>query len=395
MTRAKRLLLIPAFILLTLTGALADAAFDRFIQSVQAEARDEGIDAAYLEALGRLTPDPEIIRLSERQPEYVKPIWAYLDIMVTDERLRLGRAELQKWDEFLGQLESRYGVPRGIIVAIWGVETNYGANKGSFPVLQALATLGYQGKRAAFGRQQLLAALDILQSGDVALADFKGSWAGAMGHTQFIPTTYLGYAADGTGDGIRNIWTQPRDALASTANYLKVSGWRAGLPWGVEVNLPDGFDFGLADLKRYEPVSLWQEKGVTAHIGKLHASLGEMALFAPAGHRGPAFLVTRNFRALLRYNTAPAYALAVGHLADRFDGLGDIARAWPLGDRPLLPREITELQRQLAAKGYDTGDADGVLGRLTRRAVRQYQAAENLVADGYATPGLLTHLMTK
>ena len=285
-------------------------------------------------------------------------------------------------------------MPRGIIVAIWGVETNYGANKGSFPVLQALATLGYQGKRAAFGRQQLLAALDILQSGDVALADFKGSWAGAMGHTQFIPTTYLGYAADGTGDGIRNIWTQPRDAglhrqLSESLRLARPSAL------GLEVNLPDGFDFGLADLKRYEPVSLWQEKGVTAHIGKLHASLGEMALFAPAGHRGPAFLVTRNFRALLRYNTAPAYALAVGHLADRFDGLGDIARAWPLGDRPLLPREITELQRQLAAKGYDTGDADGVLGRLTRRAVRQYQAAENLVADGYATPGLLTHLMTK
>ena len=181
MTRAKRLLLIPAFILLTLTGALADAAFNRFIQSVQAEARGKGIDAAYLEALARLEPDPEVVRLSERQPEYVKPIWAYLDHMVTDERLRLGRAELQEWDAFLGQLESQYGVPRSIIVAIWGVETNYGGNKGSFPVLQALATLGYQGKRAAFGRQQLLAALDILQSGDVALADLRAAGPGRWG----------------------------------------------------------------------------------------------------------------------------------------------------------------------------------------------------------------------
>jgi len=382
-------------LLTTISTGFADTAFNRFINSVQAEARGNGIDARYIDALARLTPDPEVVRLSERQPEYVKPIWAYLDHMVTDERLRLGRAELAEWRDFLGELESQYGVPRSIIVAIWGVETNYGGNKGSFPVLQALATLGYQGKRATFGRQQLLAALEILQSGDVALDDFKGSWAGAMGHTQFIPTTYLGYAADGTGDGIRNIWTQPRDALASTANYLKVSGWRAGLPWGVEVTLPDNFDYQVADLKRYEAVDVWQKRGVAARTGKLYASLGDMALFAPAGHRGPAFLVTRNFRALLRYNTAPAYALAVGHLADRFDGLGNIVKDWPLADRPLLPPEIAELQRRLAAKGYDTGDADGVLGRLTRRAVRQYQAAENLIADGYATPGLLTHLSSR
>jgi len=369
-----------------------DAAFDAFLDEIRVEAANKGVRPEFIAALDGLQPNPDVQRLAARQPEYVKPIWSYLTHLITDKRLSLGREKLLEEQAILAQLEEQYGVPRGILVAIWGVETNYGSNKGYFPVLQALATLGYQGKRAKFGRQQLLAALEILQTGDVKLEDFKGSWAGAMGHTQFIPTTYQGYAADGTGDGVRNIWTQPHDALASTANYLKVSGWKRGLPWGFEVSVPDDFDFALADLKRLEPAAFWRARGVQAYHGELGDELGNMAIFAPGGLRGPVFLVTVNFKALLRYNTAPAYALAVGHLSQRFTEAASFDRPWPMTDRPLLPEEISVLQNALNAAGYQAGEADGILGTSTRRAVRDYQRDASLVADGFATPGLLSHL---
>ena len=369
-----------------------DAAFDAFLDEIRVEAANKGVRPEFIAALDGLQPNPDVQRLAARQPEYVKPIWSYLTHLITDKRLSLGREKLLEEQAILAQLEEQYGLPRGILVAIWGVETNYGSNKGYFPVLQALATLGYQGKRAKFGRQQLLAALEILQTGDVKLEDFKGSWAGAMGHTQFIPTTYQGYAADGTGDGVRNIWTQPHDALASTANYLKVSGWKRGLPWGFEVSVPDDFDFALADLKRLEPAAFWRARGVQAYHGELGDELGDMAIFAPGGLRGPVFLVTVNFKALLRYNTAPAYALAVGHLSQRFTEAASFDRPWPMTDRPLLPEEISVLQNALNAAGYQAGEADGILGTSTRRAVRDYQRDASLVADGFATPGLLSHL---
>lgn len=366
-----------------------ERAFKAFIQEIKQAAQKDGIDAKHLKALDALKPDPEVQRLAARQPEYVKPIWAYLTHMVTQERLSLGRDQLKSREAFLDGLEEKYGVPRGILIAIWGVETNYGANKGSFSVLRSLATLGYEGKRADFGRQQLLYALRILQSGDVALKDFKGSWAGAMGHTQFIPTTYADYAADGTGDGIKDIWTEPRDALASAAYYLKRMGWQRGLVWGFEVAVPDDFDFAEARIKSAKPVSYWADKGVRATGRGLDETLGEVSIFAPAGLRGPVFMLTKNFRVLLRYNTAPAYALAVGHLSQRFFGAAPFNRAWPNADRPLLPDEIAELQRRLRKAGYDTGDIDGVLGRQTIAAVRRYQDDRGLAADGFATPGLL------
>ena len=366
--------------------------FQQFIGEIKQEAGKKGIDEKYLAALDRLRPNEEVQRLAARQPEYVKPIWSYLVHMVTEERLRLGRRELKNREAFLNGLEKKYGVPRGILIAIWGVETNYGGNKGSFDVLQALATLGYEGKRADFGRQQLLSALNILQSGHVTLGDFKGSWAGAMGHTQFIPTTYEGYAADGTGDGIKNIWTEPRDALASSAYYLKRMGWKRGLVWGFEVRVPDNFDFSEAKLKQPKPVKYWRDLGVTGLGHDLDDALGDVSIFAPAGLRGPVFLVTKNFRTILRYNTAPAYALAVAHLSERFTGAAPFSRDWPIADRPLKPSEISDLQRGLREAGYDTGDIDGVLGRQTIAAVRAFQKDRGLVADGYATPGLLTVL---
>ena len=366
-----------------------ERAFKAFIKEIKQEAEKDGIARKHLEALDRLTPDPEVQRLAARQPEYVKPIWAYLTHMVTEERLRLGRRELQTREAFLSGLEEKYGVPRGILIAIWGVETNYGGNKGSFSVLRSLATLGYDGKRADFGRQQLLYALRILQSGDVALADFKGSWAGAMGHTQFIPTTYADYAADGTGDGKKNIWTEPRDALASSAYYLKRMGWQKGLAWGFEVSVPSNFNFAEARIKNTKSPAYWRDKGVTALGRDISDDVGNVSIFAPAGLRGPVFMLTKNFRVLLRYNTAPAYALAVGHLSQRFFGAAPFERDWPQTDRPLLPQEIAELQRRLRKSGYDTGDVDGVLGRQTIAAVRDYQKDRGLAADGFATPGLL------
>lgn len=385
------ILAVPAYA----DNAVEKRQFGAFITDVKKQAAADGIDNKYLRALDRLSPNEDVQRLAARQPEYVKPIWAYLVHMVTDERIALGRRELKKRADFFTELEEKYGVPRGILVAIWGVETNYGGNKGSFDVLQALATLGYTGKRADFGRQQLLAALEILQSGNVSLEKFKGSWAGAMGHTQFIPTTYLGYSADGTGDGIKNIWTEPKDALASAAYYLKRMGWRRGLVWGFEVSVPGTMDFSVAKLKSPKPAAYWRDKGIRAAGREIKDELGDLSLFAPAGLRGPVFLVTKNFRTLLRYNTAPAYALAVSHLSERFDGSAPFVREWPLADRPLKPEEIADMQRALIKAGYDTGDVDGVLGRQTIAAVRQYQKDRGLVADGYATPGVLTVLTAK
>lgn len=379
-------------VFLTSPVAANNRAFKQFIGEIKTEAGKKGIDGKYLAALDSLRPNEEVQRLAARQPEYVKPIWSYLVHMVTEERLRLGRRELKSRKVFLDGLEEKYGVPRGILIAIWGVETNYGGNKGSFDVLQALATLGYEGKRADFGRQQLLSALNILQSGHVTLGDFKGSWAGAMGHTQFIPTTYEGYAADGTGDGIKNIWTEPRDALASSAYYLKRMGWKRGLVWGFEVRVPDNFDFSEAKLKQPKPIKYWRDLGVMGLSHNLDDELGDVSIFAPAGLRGPVFLVTKNFRTILRYNTAPAYALAVAHLSERFSGAAPFSRDWPMADRPLKPSEISDLQLELRKAGYDTGDIDGVLGRQTIAAVRAFQKDRGLVADGYATPGLLTVL---
>ena len=387
--RAFAIAVLTLVIGIVFPAAARERAFEIFIQEIKQEAKKDGIDAAHLKALDALTPDPEVQRLAARQPEYVKPIWAYLTHMVTQERLSLGREQLKAREAFLDGLESKYGVPRGILIAIWGVETNYGGNKGSFSVLRSLATLGYEGKRADFGRQQLLYALRILQSGDVALADFKGSWAGAMGHTQFIPTTYADYAADGTSDGIKDIWTEPRDALASAAYYLKRMGWQHGLVWGFEVAVPDDFNFAEARIKNAKPVSYWTDKGVRVNGDEIDEKLGDVSIFAPAGLRGPVFLLTKNFRVLLRYNTAPAYALAVGHLSQRFFGAAPFNRAWPNADRPLLPDEIAELQRRLRKAGYDTGDIDGVFGRQTIAAVRDYQTDLGLAADGFATPGLL------
>jgi membrane-bound lytic murein transglycosylase B len=277
-----------------------------------------------------------------------------------------------------------------VVVAIWGLESAYGAVLGDIPVVEALATLAYDGRRRAFAEEQLLAALRILQSGDVEPAAMRGSWAGAMGHTQFIPTSYLSHAVDFTGDGRRDIWAaDPADALASTASYLAAFGWQTGAPAVRRVVLPEGFDYRLADQSLRRPVPEWRAMGVRAAQGALPG--GEAAVLLPAGADGPAWLAYGNFRVIRRYNNATSYALAVALLAEEIDGRRGASRGlgWPRGERPLSRSETEALQRALTGLGFDTGGADGIVGPNTRAAVRAFQEARGLTPDGYVTAALL------
>jgi len=376
-----------------------NAAFQDWLRRFWPEAKAAGIRPdVYNRALAGATLDPDVLAAASRQAEFVKPIWEYLDSAASESRVANGRrleAELQQW---LPAIESRYGVPRQVVLAIWGMESSFGAVLDNPRVVRSvtrsLATLAFADRRrAAFGRTQLLAALKILQSGDVAAERFTGSWAGAMGHTQFIPTTYLAHAVDFDGDGRRDIWGSVPDALASTANYLRASGWRAGATWGYEVELPKGFNFAQVDEESARTVSEWRRLGLRRTLGREFPRPDErVSLLTPAGARGPAFLVTGNFRAILRYNNASAYALGVGHLSDRIAGGGAFARGWPRGDKPLGRDERRELQLLLASRGHELGTMDGKFGPKTRAALRRVQSQIGVTPDGYASAELLTRL---
>jgi membrane-bound lytic murein transglycosylase B len=368
--------------------------FDRWRQGFRARALANGIRAEVFDAAFRgVSPNAEVIRLDRRQAEFTKPIWEYLDTATSDDRASNGRANYRRLRRTVEAIERAFGVPASIFVSIWGMETNYGGYRGDIPVVEALATLAFDGRRRSFGEEQLLAALRILQAGDVSPSRMVGSWAGAMGHTQFIPTSYLAYAVDFTGDGRRDVWADdPTDALASAANYLSRAGWNPGQPWGVEVVLPRGFSFANADLDIRRPAGAWTDAGVRTVGGDPIPSRGNAAIFAPAGGRGPAFAVYDNFRVIKRYNNANSYALAVGHLADRINGKGGFAASWPRGDRALSRAEVTEMQRRLTARGFDTGGADGKIGPNTLRAIRAFQSSIGEPPDGYATSALLDKL---
>ncbi|MBF3325719.1 lytic murein transglycosylase, partial [Pseudomonas aeruginosa] len=343
--------------------------FEQWRDAFRQQALAGGIDAQTFDrAFAGVQPDPAVVEADRSQPEFTRPVWKYLEGALDPLRVRQGQARLAQHARILGEVDARYAVDADAVVAIWGMESNYGSHMGNKNVIRSLATLAYEGRRPEFAHAQLLAALKILQHGDVPASFMIGSWAGAMGQTQFIPTTYNQYAVDFDGDGKRDIWGSPGDALASTANYLKASGWIAGQPWGFEVRLPAGFDYSLAELTIRKPLGEWQGMGVQGvNGGPLPSGLsGEQAsLLLPAGHRGPAFLVLHNFRAILKYNNSSAYALAVGLLADSFKGGGRIVGAWPLEDVPLSRSQRIELQRQLAARGHDPGAVDGIIGANT------------------------------
>ncbi len=351
--------------------------------------RREVFDAAF----AGVGVNAEVVRLDSRQAEFTKPIWDYLDSAASPTRVETGRAKAAELSDTMAAIEARYGVDPQVVLAIWGMESNFGANRGTIPVVESLATLAYEGRRRSFAEEQLVGALRILQSGDVDPSHMVGSWAGAMGHTQFIPTSYLSYAQDFTGDGRRDVWSDnPRDALASAANYLAKSGWQHGRPWGLEVRLPAGFNYGSADASNRRPVADWTARGVTRLNGAPLPDHGSAAIIAPAGARGPAFVVYQNFYVIKKYNNATSYAMGVGHLGDRIAGGGPFAGSWPRGERELSRSEKVELQERLTARGYATGKADGVIGPDTITAIRAFQHAEGMVPDGYASAQVLQKL---
>lgn len=380
----------------TETDAVAEAAldFDDWLQEFRDRALARGLRSQVLDAaFAGVRPDPDVIRRDRNQSEFTKTIWEYLDSAASDLRVKNGKAALQKQLVQLEQIEAQYGVDKEIIVAIWGLESSYGSFRGDMDVIRSLATLAHDGRRSAFFEGQLFAALQILQSGDVAARHMTGSWAGAMGHTQFMPTSYLDYAVDFTGDGKRNIWSDtPVDALASTANYLKHFGWVKGQPWGIEVALPDGFDYTLASREIEKSAAEWARLGVKALDGTPLADHGPASVLLPAGSKGAAFLIFGNFAVLERYNTADAYVIGVGHLADRIRGGLTIQGDWPRGDRALTLAEREEMQQRLTTAGFDTQGIDGKIGPNTIGAVRAYQVAHGLTPDGYASLHLLKRL---
>ena len=285
------------------------------------------------------------------------------------------------------------GVPKEILVAVWGMESDYGADSGSFNLFAALATLAYDGPRAAYAKPEFLAALKIYQEQHYPLSEMVGSWAGAFGQTQFTPTTFLKYAADGDGDGQIDLWHSAPDALASAARLLAEQGWARDQPWGYEVSLPNDFAYEDADLDNQKPLSEWTARGVKTTDGALlPSSDASAAIYLPAGARGPAFAVFANFSVILKYNNAASYALAVALLADRMAGAGPVHHAWPQDERALSRSERITFQTDLAMLGFDPGTPDGVLGRKSRAALRQYQKSKAIIADGFPTAALLAML---
>ncbi len=378
----------------TLYKVGSEAGFENWVQGFRKRAMALGIiPSVFDEAFSNITYNSEIIEKDRNQSEFVKPIWDYLDKAVSEKRIENGKKALRKYRRLLERIEDRYGVDKEVVVAIWGLESSFGQNRGELPLIQSLATLAYEGRRGAFFEQQLVAALRIIQAGNVAPDDMTGSWAGAMGHTQFIPTSYLAFAVDYDGDGRRDIWSDdPADSLASTAAYLAKSGWKLHQPWGVEVQLPEGFDYGLAGERTAKAITEWASLGIRDMKGIEVPNHGVASLLLPAGARGAAFLVFSNFKAIEHYNAADAYVIGVGHLADRLKGGDPIQASWPRNDRALQFAERVELQQRLTAAGFDTGGADGKVGPKTVAAVKAYQKSIGLLPDGYASLDILTRL---
>ena len=375
--------------------ARADTDLVAWLTGLWPEAAAKGVSRATFDAAtADIKLDPDVLVRLDRQVEHTRGVGDYLALLVTPERIEAGRQKLAEQATTLAAVETATGVDRHILVAVWGIESNYGTAMGTTPIIAALATLGLKGgRRADFGRREFISALLILERGEAKREDLIGSWAGAMGHTQFIPSTYLAHAVDFDRDGRRDIWRNVGDALASTGNYLKVSGWKAGEPVAIEVVLPDGFDFALSAPTAARALGDWQGLGLKRPDGRSWPEAkAPLILRLPAGAGGPAFLAGPNFRAILAYNQSVSYALAVGHLAERIAGGAPIAGRWPADDRPLTREEREDLQRLLTAAGHDTGSVDGVLGVRTRAAIRTYQKASGLPEDGHPSAGLLARL---
>jgi lytic murein transglycosylase len=373
--------------------AVPNSGYDAWVQDFRARAVSQGINAGTFDTAFRSAGFlPGVIERDRNQTEFTRTLEDYLAIAASDERLSAGRVAMAQYGGVLNEVEARYGVEANVVAAVWGLESFFGTRRGSVPVISALSTLAFDGRRGAFFEDQLIAALKILQNGDVSPGGMTGSWAGAMGHTQFIPTSYLAYAVDFRGDGRRDIWSDdPTDALASTGAYLQRSGWMRGQPWGVEVRLPAGFDTGLAGRGKGRSTGEWSAMGVTrAGGGSLPGGSG--SIIVPMGAAGPAFLLFQNFNVILRYNNAENYAIGVGHLSDRLAGGGPIQAAFPPDRTGMTKADRQELQRRLTAAGFDTEGSDGVIGAKTKAAISGYQAAQGLAVTGEPSLELLARL---
>ncbi len=367
--------------------------FSHWVADFSAAARKDGITDATLKiAFDDVQIIPRVIELDNTQPEFTRAVWDYLDGALSAQRVARGQDRLSQVRAVVEPIATRYGVPAEVLAAIWGMESSYGIYMGDIPTIDALATLGFEGRREQWARGQLLAALKILQNGDIDRAHMVGSWAGAMGQTQFLPTAFLSYAVDGDGDGRRDIWANVPDVMASTANYLIRSGWQTGQVWGTQVRLPAGFDYAHADPDVRQPTEQWKAEGVQSMDGTPLPAFADGSIVLAAGARGPAFLVGPNFRTILRYNNATSYALGVSLLADRLAGAPALQLAWPRDLQMLTRAQVLALQTALNTQGFDSGTPDGMAGPATHRSIRRYQRSLGLAADGYPTLDLLQRL---
>jgi membrane-bound lytic murein transglycosylase B len=366
------------------------AAFSTFLAGLKQEAAKQGISrATYENALTGLTPDASIIALTKKQAEFAKPIWSYLDGAASPSRLSRGATAQAEYGDVLAALERKYGVDRRIILGIWGMETNFGSYTGDKDVIRSLATLAFVRYRDDFFKGELFSALKLIDTGVLQRDQMRGSWAGAMGQTQFMPSSLTKYGMDYDGSGL-DPWSSVPDALASTANYLASFGWEPGIPWGVEVALPEGFN--LATATQEAPFADWAQAGVKRADGTNLPNKGKARLFLPAGINGPILLITANFKVIKTYNMSDAYALGVAHLGDRVFGASAFRKSWPRQDKRLTQAEAMEVQRRLAALGYKMGKIDGRIGEMSREAVRAEQIKRGMIADGYPTPAFLARL---
>jgi lytic murein transglycosylase len=399
---ATRGFLVAGLLFSVSTVSAQTASFDACVKGLRQSVVSQGIQGAVFDrAMKGVEPDPDVLKAFSFQPEFRTAIWDYLAGLVDQERVEDGRAKLKEWSKVLAEAEKKYGVDRNVIVAVWGVESNYGRIQGKREIVRSLTTLICADKRQAFFRGELLATLRILQSGDIPPELLVGSWAGAFGQTQFMPTTYQRLAVDFDGDGRRDIVGSVPDALGSTANFLQKAGWVAGQPWGVEVKLPANYS-GPSGRRTKQSLAQWKSLGIapvkvkgkagqSTNIANLPDST-QAALLLPAGTQGPAFLVFRNFDAIYSYNAAESYALAIAHLSDRLRGGGVFQTAWPTDDPGTSRAERRQIQQALLDRGYDIGEVDGLIGAKSREAISAFQKSKGMTVNGRAGQQVLKAL---
>lgn len=373
----------------------ANDGFNACLSNLQTQANAASIDPYLVnEVIPSIRQQKKVLRLDAKQPEFLQTFGNYLYTRVNDTRIKRGRKLYQERRAFLNKLTQQYGVPGHYLLAFWGLETNFGSYMGSMPTLDALATLACDPRRSKFFTTEFINALRLMQRESLSADQMQGSWAGAMGHAQFMPSTYLQYAVDGDHNGTVDLWRSEKDALASAANFLMQLGWKRGLRWGREVTLPDGFPYDKADRQKKRPLAEWTQAGVRQVNGHaLPTADIDGAIIVPAGHEGPAFLVYDNFAVIMRWNRSESYAISVGHLADRIAGAEGLTRPPPKNQQALSRIDVTRWQEVLNAKGFNAGKPDGILGAATRAAVRAYEQQAGLIADGFPDNKTIEHLL--